>query len=1352
MTFKSSMMTLCLIATLLPVNLAYAGTGGGQTARWSAGSLAVLSATDAPERVDLTQPGDPLQAVPNDGDWPYNETPSMAIDDTVTTKYLHFKGESQPTGFQVTPSIPGTVVGELTLTTANDAVERDPISFEFYGSNGSINGPWTLIASGPIVDFDQATPWPRFTKNTTPITFVNDTPYDHYQLLFTAVRNRPSASICMQIAEVELIEVPLDNYPPRVFAGYNRVLFQPQNRYRLEGSVTDDGHGDPNGFLEFQWTQLDGPAPVAFEPDCLAMQPFVTLPELGSYTFQLAATDGEKDASDSVTLILNESIHPPGDIDLNYRVDLPDVFILLDRWLNTPDAVADLDGDEKVNLADFAVLADHWLMVKYPLVINEFMARNANTFADPQTEYDDWIEIFNLLDVPLDLAGMYLTDDLDNPTKWRFPLDRSDETIIEANGYLIVWADQDEDDQPGLHAGFELDATNGEDIGLFDTDGVTRIDGITFGAQTVDVSFGRDPDSSGNWVTLSPTPEESNNDSYLGLIEPVQFSHRHGFYDQEIQVMLSCATPDAEIRYTTTCAAPTAATGTVYTPGQSITINQTTCLRAGAFKSGWKSPPTGTQTYLYLDRVIAQNGTPAGYPTTWQGYQADYDMDPDIVSDGTYGPMLPAALLSLPTMSIVTETDNLFNTSTGIYVNPTAEGVNWERPVSLELFSPDGSKDLQLDCGLRIQGGAFRRFDLTLKKSFRLVFKTEYGTGKLRYPLFNYDKDASDSFDTITLRAGANDGYSWSPAYLSEQYTRDEFGRSLQRAAGNAGSHGTFVHLYLNGLYWGLYNAVERPDHSHSATYYGGDKEDWDAINSGEVSNGSLTAWNTLRSKCSAGLASNAAYQEIQGNNPDGSPNPAYPNLIDVPNYIDYMTINMWGGNGDWPHRNYWLCRLRTDQSSGFKFYCWDYEGTMGTPFAADDKVSANYENNGAGAPHHELKENAEYRLLFADRLHRLFFNDGCLVADALIQRFADLSDEVELAIVAESARWGDMHHEPPLGLNEWITKRDWILNSYLPTRSAVVLQQFRNNNLYPNVVAPVFKIDEAPQHGGHVATDAALGIFAPSSQSYINIPFVDEEANVRVHVPTDDALGLTWTETAFVPDGAWTDGATTTAVGYETGSGYESWIHTDVESQMVGNSTSVYCRIEFENDGEQTPEELELQMRYDDGFIAYLNGGAVELVRSSNITNDTPGSASAGNHEASSAYEIFNVTGKLSRLQTGTNVLAIHGINISLTSSDMLVMPRLIGKIPDDTVPTGLWYTTNGEDPRLFGGGLNPNAVEYAGPVALTHSVVVKARVLNNVTQWSALNEAVYAVGPVAESLRITEIMYHPAGDPNAE
>lgn len=174
------------------------------------------------EVADVTTSGDMVQGVPNDGPYiedgqylydygwpvlPYLETPVQAIDNDIPTKFLHFKGDTGPTGIRVTPSVGATIVTRLTLTTANDVARRDPTSFELYGSNDGIDGPYTLIASGPIVDFgNPGVEWPRQTKNATPIVFKNAVAYTSYQLLFPTIRT-PATAKAMQIAEIELIGV-----------------------------------------------------------------------------------------------------------------------------------------------------------------------------------------------------------------------------------------------------------------------------------------------------------------------------------------------------------------------------------------------------------------------------------------------------------------------------------------------------------------------------------------------------------------------------------------------------------------------------------------------------------------------------------------------------------------------------------------------------------------------------------------------------------------------------------------------------------------------------------------------------------------------------------------------------------------------------------------------------------------------------------------------------------------------------------------------------------------------------------------------------------------------------------------
>jgi hypothetical protein len=175
---------------------------------------------------DITSPGDWVVGFPNDGGWPSSEGPSGAIDDDESTKYLHFEGGVRAIGLRVTPSLGGTVVTGLRFTTADDLPDRDPVAFEFSGSNASIDGPYELIVTGDIVDFAGPIAWPRRTGNDTSITFANDQAYTHYQILLTAARGGPAAG-GVQIAEVELLATVTKATAPQPING-SFVVMAPQ--------------------------------------------------------------------------------------------------------------------------------------------------------------------------------------------------------------------------------------------------------------------------------------------------------------------------------------------------------------------------------------------------------------------------------------------------------------------------------------------------------------------------------------------------------------------------------------------------------------------------------------------------------------------------------------------------------------------------------------------------------------------------------------------------------------------------------------------------------------------------------------------------------------------------------------------------------------------------------------------------------------------------------------------------------------------------------------------------------------------------------------------------------------------
>jgi len=258
----------------------------------------------------------------------------------------------------------------------------------------------------------------------------------------------------------------------------------------------------------------------------------------------------------------------------------------------------------------------------------------------------------------------------------------------------------------------------------------------------------------------TPTPGTFNVAGALGITSDVWFSHERGFYDASFDLILSTEMDDAEIRYTLDSSQPTITHGTDYSGP--VTIGpDTTVVRAAAFRPGWLDSYVNTQTYIFLDDVIVQPNNPSGFPNDWKGnyytsadlppsqqVPADYEMDPDIVSGNET--QAKGALLSLPTISIVTEVDNLFDLETGIYSNSWMGGLDWERPASAEYFDSNGTKEFQVNCGLRIHGGWFRKPLLTNKHSFRLLFKSGYGPNKLKFLMFD-DEDATDSFDLAAM-------------------------------------------------------------------------------------------------------------------------------------------------------------------------------------------------------------------------------------------------------------------------------------------------------------------------------------------------------------------------------------------------------------------------------------------------------------------------------------------------------------------------------------------------------------------------------------------------------------------------
>jgi hypothetical protein len=538
------------------------------------------------------------------------------------------------------------------------------------------------------------------------------------------------------------------------------------------------------------------------------------------------------------------------------------------------------------------------------------------------------------------------------------------------------------------------------------------------------------------------------------------------YHDSPFGLELGCPTPDATIRYTVDMSEPTPVNGLTYNPGVPIPVAGSTAIRARAFKPGWLPGSLDTRSFLFSADVFSQPANPAGFPATWGGSAAMYEMKPSVVSRYSSAE-LAAALKSLPAISIVTATPNLFDSGIGIYSNRLGEGELWERPASMEWIDPDGGPEIQLNCGLRLQGGAARLFP---KKPFRLLFKGDYGPTSLEFPVFAESPEAVTSFETLILRSNSQDR-TWGAVM---QIT-DEHGRRALMDMGTPQSHGTFVHLFVNGLYWGLYNPVERPSAPFCAGYYGGTREEWDVNNGNEAIDGSYAPFDAMLAQVRGGPPSDAAYQKIQGNFPDGSPDPDSPAYLDMPNYLDYMLCNFYLGTGDWAGnasqgtRNYYCGRRRVPESPGYQWFVWDAERSLQTSIP----TGVIY---GPAEPYAWLKTNHEFRLRFADHAQRHLRNGGALTAGRRQPVFTALADRIRPSIKLDEARWDQTTVD---GFESNIASR----TAWFPNRADTVLNHFRNQGLFPLTDAPAFS-----PHGGQVAADTPVTMTTAADAIYYTL------------------------------------------------------------------------------------------------------------------------------------------------------------------------------------------------------------------------------------------------------------------------
>jgi len=560
-----------------------------------------------------------------------------------------------------------------------------------------------------------------------------------------------------------------------------------------------------------------------------------------------------------------------------------------------------------------------------------------------------------------------------------------------------------------------------------------------------------DIDTAGPAWFDQPTPGAPNSIGSQGFVSPPTVDVDRGFAEHSFSVTVSSDTPGATLVFTLDGSVPSLNNGTLISPASTeeapqttVDITTTATLRAAAFRDGWGDSDVETWTWLFLDDVIRQPAAPEGFPATWDGaaqdpVAGDYEMDPDVVDDPAYTADLLAGLREIPSLSIVMPPEDLFGDD-GIYVNSTQRGDDWERAGSVELILPDGSTGFAETCGVRIHGYGWRPHSASMKHSLRLEFRNEYGASKLEYPLFPLAP--VDRFDSIVLRAQGS--RSWQDFRDPEQalYIRDAWARDTAYDLGKSEGHATYVHLYLNGLYWGLYMPVERPDADFAAERFGGDDSEWDAINrrtsTNEAIDGDLDAYNDMLALSDAGLDPEDLYVQIQ-------------DWLDLDDLIDYMLIHQYTVNMDGPEifeSNNMRGARQREAGAQFRFFLWDMEYSIWEPtddYNIDVDVSGSISHVYAA-----LRQSESFRARYAARAASVLEGEGALTPAASLARFDTRADEIENAVVAESARWGDTDRALPYTRDvEWAEERRRLTEEFFPQRTAVLIEQLRAAGLY---------------------------------------------------------------------------------------------------------------------------------------------------------------------------------------------------------------------------------------------------------------------------------------------------------------
>jgi len=535
--------------------------------------------------------------------------------------------------------------------------------------------------------------------------------------------------------------------------------------------------------------------------------------------------------------------------------------------------------------------------------------------------------------------------------------------------------------------------------------------------------------------------------------QSIQFSEERGFYSAPIQVALTTDLPNATIMYTLDMSIPSQTNGTAYT--SSLPINTTTSIRAIAFNSTdtlWHT----TSSYIFLSDVIA-----------------DTNMKLHITQDPLWAPQLNDAFLDIPTAYVVN--DSILNSDIKV-------------ASSVEFFFPTTGEKVQTNCGTKLFGNGGYHTD---RLSIRLYFDEEWEAPKnFEFDMFNgFDEGLKPvkKFDKLDLRHGWYN--TWDNKlhdtryqdYNRHNYISTKIGDDIMLQMGHLSPHTRFMHIYNNGVYNGIVTLRERFDDNMAAEYLGGDNDDYEYMAtpnqrvsafhpySPDVKHGTGEHWDSIVSKSTQSYA-------------------AWKPLVDENNFFDRM-IAFCYGQGEAEYRA--ISSPARGQEYILNLNDADYFFYSGSPVHSN-RTNPLHNVNGPDNMFQNLylSGDEDFRMDFADRVHKHATGNGILTHNQIFPHWQYISNIVDKAMIAESARWSpDSTHNR----DSWRVTIDTVGPLYTSVRCDVMLEDFKNVRLYPTLDAVTPSVPE-----GEVPLGTTVQLTNPNNngQIYYTIDGVDPRAS----------------------------------------------------------------------------------------------------------------------------------------------------------------------------------------------------------------------------------------------------------------